>query len=521
MKKTLFSICLLSLVVAGCQQFIEPDPVPQEPAVFVAEMEEFEAQTKTSLDENRSVVWSAGDQVAIFQGSTIADKYQVWDSDAGNTNAHFSFVKQDNGLNGDFMAGTETTIGTNVAIYPYESELSCAIVYNKDEVSAYSINNVTIPSVQNYAENSFPNKAFTMVALTGGMNDHTLKFKNVCGTLKLLLKGEIAIKTIELKGNNEEELSGNAVVNVYQDGSVPTIAFSKDASKTITLDCGEGVQLSKDVATTFMMAVPPTAFSNGFTLTITDTEGKVQEMSTNKANPIKRSIIRTMPELEVVTKSNLYITCDINHSTFTSEGGEWDGVSVFSNAKTLVYEPLTESGWISIELCPSSTAGKWIVLATAQANNTTQKREAEFKVYPEGEPETHVVLSYEQYGLDAYMTYVRKEEFSASGVTEVKNVTANSCDYNIKTFADNCSNGLETIYDALYFDTNLTDWTYVVPEEDESWLVVGMDPDNKAILIQAGPNEDGAERRSKIEIRSRNTNSLYYTINVIQAPEPL
>lgn len=123
---------------------------------------------------------------------------------------------------------------------------------------------------------------------------------------------------------------------------------------------------------------------------------------------------------------------------------------------------------------------------------------------------------------DAYMTFVRKEEFDVPGGAEVKNVTATSCDYTLKAFADNGNYfGNGRIWDALYFDTNLTKWTYVVPAEDKSWLNVGMDPENNVILIQVGPNEDGAERRSKIEIRSKDTNALYYTINVIQAPEPL
>lgn len=122
---------------------------------------------------------------------------------------------------------------------------------------------------------------------------------------------------------------------------------------------------------------------------------------------------------------------------------------------------------------------------------------------------------------DAYMTYLRKDEFGASGVAEVMNATATSCDYTIKSFADYGAD--RNIYDALYFDTNLTKgtWKYVVPEEDKSWLIVGMDPDQNVILIQAGPNEGSAERSSKIEIRSKDTNALYYTINVIQAPEPV
>lgn len=302
MQKILLSICLLSLAIVGCQQeFVESAPEMKEPAVFISETEEFELETKTALNSNRSVVWCAGDQLAIFQGSTIADKYQVRDSDAGSTNAHFSYVKEQGVVNGDFFAGTETQIGTNIAIYPYEKNLSCVPVYDEgcDDPAFYQIANVSLSSVQTYAINSFPDEAFTMVAITTDVTDHTLKFKNLCGALKLQLKGSVTIKSIVLEGNSDEVLSGNGIVSVYNDGTMPSIALDNNGLKTITLNCAEGVVLNEDVATNFIIAVPPTSFENGFTLTITDVEGRVATKSTTKANPIERTIIRTMPEFTV------------------------------------------------------------------------------------------------------------------------------------------------------------------------------------------------------------------------------
>ena len=217
-----------------------------------------------------------------------------------------------------------------------------------------------------------------------------------------------------------------------------------------------------------------------------------------------------------------YINCNNWGQTLGCDVTYDNNVSVHSNAKELAFEALTESPWINIAFFKANGDNDiWVVEANMTANTTTERRTAEFKVYPVGKPDTYVVLSYEQYGLDAYMTYLRKDEFGASGVAEVKNATATSCDYTIKSFADCGASG--NIYDALYFDTNLTKgtWKYVVPEEDKSWLIVGMDPDQNVILVQAGPNEGSAERSSKIEIRSKDTNALYYTINVIQAPEPV
>ena len=215
-----------------------------------------------------------------------------------------------------------------------------------------------------------------------------------------------------------------------------------------------------------------------------------------------------------------YINCDPWYVQVDQDATFNNDLTVRSNAKELVCESLTDSPWISINLCKAS-GDNWVVEANMTANTTTERRTAEFKVYPVGKPDTYAFLRYEQYGLDVYMTYLRKDEFGASGVAEVKNSTATSCDYTIKSFADSFASG--NIYDALYFDTNLTKgtWKYVVPAEDVSWLSVGMDPDQNVILIQAGPNEGSAERSSKIEIRSKDTNTLYYTINVIQAPEPV
>ena len=306
MMKRLIVSCLVSLTIIGCQQqLIGPEDSNRNNIVaeFVAEVEKFDSASlvRTSMNEDRAVVWSSGDQLAIFQGCSLADKYQVKEAFVGSTNATFSIVKDENGAtDGDFSAGTEIEFDTNIAIYPYVSDLVCNPVYDGDEVSAYKITNISVPSVQTYSANSFPEGAFIMTAVTIGKKDHKLKFSNVGGTLKLQLTGTSTIKTIELQGNADEALSGNAIVTVYPDNSVPKITMASNASKTVTLDCGDGVQLNENTPTIFMIALPPTAFATGFTATITDIQGKVGLLTTNKANPVKRSSIKSMPTMTFV-----------------------------------------------------------------------------------------------------------------------------------------------------------------------------------------------------------------------------
>ena len=55
---------------------------------FTATVENFDA-TKTALDGNH-VVWSSGDQLAIFQGTGVADLYELADGYEGLASGAFT-----------------------------------------------------------------------------------------------------------------------------------------------------------------------------------------------------------------------------------------------------------------------------------------------------------------------------------------------------------------------------------------------------------------------------------------------
>ena len=296
MKKLFTILCTsLLLAVSACQQ-VEPLMGPDDvkgPA-FTAQIEEFGAGTKTSLASGNSVVWSAADQLAIFQGTSVADKYQVDDACVGGDNGTFRIVeKGESAASGTFDA--------NIALYTYEEDLTCTPTVKDGEVTAYQISGVTIPATQTYAANSFPDESFLMAAMTDGLNDHTLNFRNLCGALKLQLKGTAKVKKIELTGNDGEPLAGDATVTVYPDGTVPSLTINEGASTTVTLNWRDGVQLNEDTATEFIISIPPTDFAKGFTVRIIDIMGAEATIETSRSNTIGRSYIHTMPEVTVET----------------------------------------------------------------------------------------------------------------------------------------------------------------------------------------------------------------------------
>ena len=288
----------------ACQQENNPEsPVQKTDAEFSSSIESFDGSTKTSMTEDNSIVWTKGDQIAIFQGATVADTYQVKDQCDGTASGIFTLVSDNSEVNGEFSSGME--IPANIAVYPYSEGLGCSSATVTDggiSATSYTISGFQFPSVQQYQANSFPQESFAMVAVTSSMSDHNLRFRNVNGALKLQLRGKCVVKSIKLEGNDNEKLAGASSITAYPGTTVPSIKMSAEASGTITLDCGEGVQLDPAVPTIFIISVPPTVFSKGFTVTVVDTEGTEMPVRASVSNEIKRSSILKMP---VVTVSDV------------------------------------------------------------------------------------------------------------------------------------------------------------------------------------------------------------------------
>ena len=285
MRNLSISLAAMALLVAGCQKPELDGPVMTESS-FMASVETFCSQTKTSLGPDNRILWSSDDRIAVFYGRTLADEYVIDESCVGKSNATFNSVAGE----GNSLAGSE--LPCNVAFYPYADDLSL----NGSETSYEVV--YSLPPVQHYAADSFSNGAFPMMAVTKTTADHGLQFKNVLGAMKLSLKGTQVVKSIKVEGNNGEKLSGAATLIAYANNLNPVITLTgtDESSNSVTLDCGEGVQLNTSTATDFILALPPVLFKKGFTVTVTDSNSESHTVTTGLANTVLRSSILVMPE---------------------------------------------------------------------------------------------------------------------------------------------------------------------------------------------------------------------------------
>lgn len=278
MKKSV-SVAILALLVAmvSCQK---QEVSISDTGYLYAQIED-QPSTRTVMDDNNNILWSEGDKIIAFMKTSLGLEYEVASSSVGKPSARFEKVDNtDDGLN----AGTE--LNHNVAYYPYSETVDC--MKSGDNY----VLDVILPAEQAYAQNSFGNGSMHMVAVS---EDNNITFRNVCGGIRLQLKGTMTVASIRLEGKNSELLSGAATITAYTDDSKPSITMASDASTSVTLNCGSGVQLNESTATEFIIALPPVLFSKGFTVTITDLAGNTYMMETDKENEVLRSSLLTMP----------------------------------------------------------------------------------------------------------------------------------------------------------------------------------------------------------------------------------
>ena len=341
MKKLLFAFLSGCLWLTACQCIEEAAPVVQDP-VISAQIEQNQ-QTKTVLGDDNNVLWSKSDQIVAYMKSTYGHKYQIKPSFAGKAYADFTRISSAAG--DDISAGFE--MDHNVAYYPYSESVECVKV-----AEGYAVS-VNIPSEQLYVPGSFANGSFPMIAVS---EDNNMIFKNVCGGMKFSLKGNHKVTSIKIQGKNDEKLSGPATVTAYADQANPSIVMSPDASNTVTLKCGEGVMLNEDIATEFIIVMPPTSFTEGFSVTVTYSGGKTSVFETAKLNEVYRSSLLVMPEeTDVFEEEVVNIMPGQIAATFvelqTTMTGEyvcayyWWGTKDDSYLDEITPEKLKDEGW--------------------------------------------------------------------------------------------------------------------------------------------------------------------------------
>ena len=230
-----------------------------------------EDDSRVQLDENSRTVWNEGDLISVFNKTTGNECWR-FDGKTGDSVGTISKVSESAG---------GSAIGKIFAVYPYAES---------NTVSADGTITTEIPATQKYCADSYGVGNNIMIASS---ESGDLAFKNALGWIKIRLSGTGTVKSLVLEGNDGETLTGTATIDAGL-----AVSLAADASKSLTLDCGEGVALSSD-PTAFYFAVVPQVFEKGITVTAHYSDGSTFEKSTDKPITVERNHI--VPMTEIIT----------------------------------------------------------------------------------------------------------------------------------------------------------------------------------------------------------------------------
>ncbi|MBQ1254053.1 MAG: leucine-rich repeat domain-containing protein [Alistipes sp.] len=303
MKKFLLAMCVAFVAIACTVDDttpIQPDSLGNDvPTIIHASVD---TQIRSELqweDDAPKSYWSVGDKIAVFNALPNYNAYEL-DSDEPCHDGDFKLIE------GSEIKGAEDgfEFAETVAFYPYADNLTLQSGENESAVLKF-----VVPATQlfvksdSYCETSNPMVA---VEMTG---DYA--FKNLFGFLKVTLTGSETIKKIVLKGNNGEILAGDCEANIAD----YSVAVGNNGSTKLTIDCGEGVELNEE-GISFIFALPPTIFEQGFTIEATDTEYRCFTISTTNEVAITRNAIQST---DAIASSEAAVSCIIDAEAMTAE----------------------------------------------------------------------------------------------------------------------------------------------------------------------------------------------------------
>ena len=284
MRKSIFAIVAMLFAACATDQTTDVQFADVPETLTVS----FEEDSRIQLNESQKTVWTNGDLVSVFYKSNANQKW-VFQGETGERTANLKRLD----------AGKATTSNTRViVVYPYN------VSY---DFNAETYNICTqLPATQHYMADSYGLDGNIMVS-SGEYNQFCLK--SVYGWLKLQITGNgEKVRVINLSGNNAEQVAGEAYIytndatmSLAADMLTPSddhnvggnLIFDDTIITKLTLNCGEGVTLSQE-PTSFYIALPPQTFTDGITVDIKTTDGRMMHKSSNKELVIDRNTIQPM-----------------------------------------------------------------------------------------------------------------------------------------------------------------------------------------------------------------------------------
>lgn len=312
MNKKHILLGILGLGLVSCTtNVLQMQESQQREMTFVASVEA-DDQTKTVLQEDRmSVWWSPKDTIKVFAAGISG----MFISTNTEPVSQASFTGTLTMVTGSL--DNEDPSGSFWAVYPYKyaGQLN-------DDTSV----EVRLPSEQVGADNTFAKEMFPAVAQSSNLN---LSFYNVCGGIVFTVSEE-GIRTVTLRGNNDEQIAGLASFS-FESG-IPVVKTLGTETSILLKAPGDGTFTP---GVRYFISVLPQSFEGGFTLDFAKADSKSAMVFTAPAT-IRRSRFLVVEnadveatEYEYTFPEEVYQDLEALYDSFAMQVPSQNGASIY------------------------------------------------------------------------------------------------------------------------------------------------------------------------------------------------
>lgn len=279
----IISIAIVSALAAGCSSDM---PLGEEVSVAdaygeldcVIETDDLSGASRTHYEYSKSSktyygYWDTADELAVSFDKAPVTKFTLVDGDGRSK--------------GTFRGVVPVSYTTIRAISPY------AICRGVSEAGF----DVVLPETLPYTDLGILRGGMPMLGRGG--ND-AMTFHNLCGVLKLQLKGNALLHGITVSSTDGYPLSGKGVVT--DNSGVPSLTLT-ERGRTFTLNLG-AVLLDSEEYTDFYLPIPARRYDSGLKITIAMEGGEVTKHISSSID-IEPSVVRPVSPIELGAGFNL------------------------------------------------------------------------------------------------------------------------------------------------------------------------------------------------------------------------
>ncbi len=254
-------------------------------------------ETRTFLNSDKTIAWEEDDAV-MFVGTDVVSR--LVNIEPTGPTAVFEGTVPESAINYD----NSPDRGIQFVLYPYSLNTG-AKVKKVNASGVMKVENIVLPNRQELIPGTF-GQGYNMSLATFRWNTQTIHFRNLCGLLRVNLKGEVEVKSVEIAA--PEYINGTFTVkreSEFGPRAVFTSALQENAgenpqrSKKAVLEAETPIMLTDQVQS-FYATVLPYQTTGEYTITVTtaDDETFERKVTLDKGVDAGKILTLDVPEIK-------------------------------------------------------------------------------------------------------------------------------------------------------------------------------------------------------------------------------